>query len=662
MNGYDKSSVTLSGLYNGNYDDVISTTAEIQTLTVGGAIFTPGNYVTISYLNSELIKYALASILTGCSYNSSLGAFQIGGTTDCRIMNKLYLQINGTSTDINAYIAINDTNISNLQQILIGCTHDNSLGAFVLGGTLDLRLSGGTLYLKINGSAADIGNYITNNIININALTSKTTDITFNSNKTSIANTLSCDVFTFGTSINGFSKSNFNNAIDNTKSLSSAAQSQIDDLVAGLAAVGVITVGTSGLIATGYYLLLQTEIIAVSARVTTCEENIGTLLYRTTKISYSSSTNRTTIDGSQLSVTNKITCDSFETAGNLKFYSLTQSDNAQNDFYGNTYYHNHIRMANGATIFALGISAAEDLSVTGTSTLNATNINADLTVNNTTTAITATTLNVNASSNFYGATKIQDNATTSTGTISPYLNVLSTSNNTSARKLQGVCVGVQQVLNNQCNANFGYNYVSDGNVGNFGYLGLNVGSLNIIDSLRWYSTKVVIQTGNFEVLNNASVNGSITCNAINNSGAANSAPLAFTATGVGNNMVLTSGANLNLFANSGAIKLNSNDVQIGSNQAAAAANTIVLGSISSLTTTSVPYLFKTNSITGYNATTALSLNNGVINIGYNEGIAAANTVNIGAITSNTSVNINGQLTLNYGLGNINVNSVLSQFV
>ena len=319
-------------------------------------------------------------------------------------------------------------------------------------------------------------------------------------------------------------------------------------------------------------------------------------------------------------------------------------------------------MANGATIFALGISAAEDLSVTGTSTLNATNINADLTVNNTTTAITATTLNVNASSNFYGATKIQDNATTSTGTISPYLNVLSTSNNTSARKLQGVCVGVQQVLNNQCNANFGYNYVSDGNVGNFGYLGLNVGSLNIIDSLRWYSTKVVIQTGNFEVLNNASVNGSITCNAINNSGAANSAPLAFTATGVGNNMVLTSGANLNLFANSGAIKLNSNDVQIGSNQAAAAANTIVLGSISSLTTTSVPYLFKTNSITGYNATTALSLNNGVINIGYNEGIAAANTVNIGAITSNTSVNINGQLTLNYGLGNINVNSVLSQFV
>lgn len=655
MNGYDKSSVTLSGLANGNYDDVVSSTAEIQTLTVGGASFIPGNYVTLPYLNSQLANYALASILTGCSYNSSLGAFQIGGTTDCRILNKLYLQINGSSTDINAYIGINDTNISNLQQVLIGCTHDNSLGAFVLGGTLDLRLSGGTLYLKINGSPADIGNYITNNILNINSLTSKTTNQSYNSNSTNFSGTLEGDVFTFNTSINGTSKAKFNNIMNTCFDISGNCQAQITAAQATGTAAGVAVAATDIAVAAiaADLVLTNAALVLTDGNVATNSTDITTLESKTQTYSYN-------VTDNVVNISSRVNCNSF---GGIIFNgSLNQNNvNAQNDLYGNTYYHNHLRSADGAAIFAQGVDATGDLSIAGTSSLNG-NVTcggATTNLNSTTTQIgvsSTSALNVNSSSNFYGATKIQDNATTSTGLISPYLNVLSSSSNTNARKLQGVCVGVQQVLNNQCNANFGYNYVSDGNVGNFGYLGLNVGTLNIIDSLRWYSTKVVIQTGNFEVVNNTTITGSLICNTINNSGAANSAPLAITATGTNNNVVITSAANTNLFGT--AVKLNSNDVQIGSNQGAAVNNTVLIGSITSNTTTNIPNGIKTNYINPYNTATAVAINGAQINIGTAQPAVSLNTVNIGSISAASIINLNGIVNSPFGM---NITGIFTQF-
>jgi hypothetical protein len=59
-------------------------------------------------------------------------------------------------------------------------------------------------------------------------------------------------------------------------------------------------------------------------------------------------------------------------------------------------------------------------------------------------------------------TTIKDLSTSNSGTISPYLNIISSSNaNSNVRKLQGLIVGVEaSLLATQINCNLGYSFTS----------------------------------------------------------------------------------------------------------------------------------------------------------------------------------------------------------
>lgn len=673
-----------------NADNIDTNSISTNSLYLNNVLLDLTNYATSSQLADTNANVNILQVkLSTCTFNSSTLEFQING--DMKVANNFVLYMSGANvnvgnfiTNTNSSITSINSSISTINTKLTDVSRDVGLGAFVLGGTSDMRLSN-KLYLVINGYPADINTYIQNNIININSLLNKTNDISYSGTTTTIGNNLVIN------NIDGFTKAQFDNAINFTYNLTSNAQTQITAAQATATAAGVAVAATDIAVAgiAADLVLTNAALVLTDANVATNTADITTLETKTQTYSYDVANNI-------VNIASRFNANSF---GSITFNgSLNQNSvNAQNDLYGNTYYHNHLRSANGAAIFGDALSASSTLDVTGVSTLNG-------------------VVNINNSLNIYNVnTQIRNNLTTASGTLAPYFKIQNISTNNNAFKLQGMIIGKENIFGTeQSNCNLGYNFVSDGSTTNYGYLGLNVNTANnnTLECIRFSSAKTTIQTGNFEVVNNASVIGSITCNTINNSGAANSAPLAITTTGTNNNIVITSVANTNLFG--AAVKLNSNDVQIGSNQGAGVNNTVLIGSttsnttinipngiktntltpfntgnavninglnlnlatseatasnnvvtigsINALTTTNVPYLFKTNSISGYNTATALSLNNGVINIGYNQGIAANNVVNIGALTSNTAVNINGQLTLNYGLGTINVNSVLSQFI
>ena len=108
-------------------------------------------------------------------------------------------------------------------------------------------------------------------------------------------------------------------------------------------------------------------------------------------------------------------------------------------------------------------------------------------------------------------------------------------------------------------------------------LNANTAANNTLECIRFSPSKVTINNGSFETAGAAQILGDLTSNVIKNSNTAN---MTITSTGA-YNMVLTSGQNLNLFANSGAVKLNSNDIQIGSNQGVLAINSITIGTVAS---------------------------------------------------------------------------------
>jgi hypothetical protein len=134
-------------------------------------------------------------------------------------------------------------------------------------------------------------------------------------------------------------------------------------------------------------------------------------------------------------------------------------------------------------------------------------------------------------------------------------------------KIRGIQIGKEQVLNNQSNCNVGYNYVGDGNSQNYGYLGLNVNTLNTIESLRWFDGGCSLPVGDLTISSGklTLTSGSVNTNTINNQ----SSNLSINSTGTNT------------------LSLNSNTINIGTNQGLLAGNTINTGA---LTTVSLIYL------------------------------------------------------------------------
>ena len=174
-----------------------------------------------------------------------------------------------------------------------------------------------------------------------------------------------------------------------------------------------------------------------------------------------------------------------------------------------------------------------------------------------------TNTNINSTNcNITGNTIIKNTSTTSSGTIAPYLSILSTNLNTNNRKIQGLLIGKEQLVNNEeCNCNVGFNYAFGG-FENYGYLGLNVNTNDTREAFRWFETGCSLPTGDLTVGEGGIVisSGDIKVNTINNRS-----------------------TNLNING-SYALNINSNTINIGTNQGVVppAFNTINIGNVASL--------------------------------------------------------------------------------
>ena len=610
MNGYDKNNaLTLSGLVNGNYDDVISNTAEITTLTVNGVNISG----TTNSLQSQI--NAINTILTGCLYSNSLltMAYSLKVTGSLTfVVNGANLLLSDFYTGTNSSIATANTNIN---------TANNN----------------------INTANS-----------NITTLTNKTTDISYTPSTTTIANTTVLKDLTFTGKINSYTLAEFTNSVNYTSDLTANAQTQINNInntypgaISSAVATGCAGAVTASATAAGIAITaaINAQKIIQTAIDVAQDDAIALLQGKTTQISYSAATTTTTIDGAQLT-TNTISATDINYTG-----GIVQTGNNANTFRAQSYFQSSVEIQNNSGLL---VDYGSTLQTNGDSKFgvdpNHTNTTMQIGTNS------ASILNNYSSSNFYGPVVIRNNSTSSSGSISPYLNVSSIVTNTNARKMQGICVGVEQLLANEANCNIGYNFISNANTGNYGYLGLNVGSFNVYESIRWSPAKVTISNGSFETSGAAQILGDLTSNVIKNSGTVG---MSITSTGL-YNMVLTSGQNLNLFANSGAAKLNSNDIQIGSNQAGNVNNTISIGTTNSGSVCNIPNGVKTNNITPFNTANSMSINGLTINIGCNESILppAINVINIGAVASASIINLSGIV---YSTFPINTTSIFSQF-
>ncbi len=623
--------------------------------------------VEITALQNDVA--AIQTTLTTCSYNSATQTFVVGN--NFKVNGTFNLYISGVYYNINTFvtttnndiqtcfssISTNSNNITNntadivsIKSTLTNVTYNSLLNAFQIGGTTDCRVLN-TLYLYSSGSPYSVNTFVTNTNSNITSLINKTQDISYSAGLTTI------EKLSFNTFINGTSKAYFDNIMTTCFDISGNCQTQITAAQATATAAGVAVAATDIAVAAvaADLVITNAALVVTDANVATNTADIDTLEAKTQTYSYNVGTNIVTI-ASRLNAT------SF---GDLNFtgdLNQTYQASKNNTLRNPTYFQHNIELQNNKGFL---IDAGSSFENNGTTTTNGTlsaagtftASGATTNLNSTTTQIgttSASTLNTYSTSNFYGPTTIRNNSTSSSGTIDPYLNVYSIATNTNARKLNGICVGVESLLANEANCNLGYNYVSSSSANNYGYLGLNIGSFNVYECLRWSPSKVSISNGNLEVTNNSTILGSLTCNTLQNSGATN---FAITSTGAANNLVLSSANNLNLFG-TGAIKLNSNLVEVGTNQGTAANNVISIGTVNSLSVTNIPNGIKTNYINPYNTAVAVAVNGLQINIGANETTLSLNTINIGSLTAASIINLNG--IINTSLPIVSTN-IFSQF-
>jgi hypothetical protein len=502
--------------------------------------------IEINALQTQVNGLISTFTLTGTYYDGTLNALFVS-LSDLRIKKTLYLyDASGNNPfSLNAYLISNTSNITSINTKLTNCSYNASLNAFQIGGNTDLRVLN-TIYYYTNGVPNSLNQFISNTNTDLNTAITKTTNISYGSNTTTIGGNLIIN------NIDGFSKAHFDNAINFTYDLTSNAQTQIDGAYAAAAAAAA----SGGAAAAAALAAANANTTAAILVVTTAQSGVNTgfstditaLQNKTATMSYD-------VNNNVVNFASKLTASSFGGITVNGGITQTGSGAIENTLIHTTNFLNWLNMKNG---FGIDIQDNGALSVSGIATVggNFTCSGAQANINATTTQIgtsTASTLNVYSNANHFGNLKIRNNSTTASGLIPPYQQVVSIGTNSNARKLQGIQIGVENLINNEANANIGYNYVSDGSTSNYLYLGLNPQTFNVIEGLRLYPNKCQISNGDLEILNSVNVN------TINN---------------YNSNLVLNSSSTNN-------IQLNSNIINIGTNQSTLAINTITIGSIAS---------------------------------------------------------------------------------
>ena len=267
--------------------------------------------------------------------------------------------------------------------------------------TSNLRLDGN---LSLGAATVTVSNAQLQRIPDIGTLNTKTTNITFATNTTTISNTLSSSVFSFSSSINGFSAANFNTAIDYSRTLTSNSQDQHNATLAiATPALAGTTANTAALavITTTTIPAMSALIAANSADIATLEGDVTTLQQKTQTLSYSNATTVTSISGiCSLSTLRLTSLDS----------GFTQTENQPIIIVGTCEHRNGLSISNGfglsvdggivqnnnsANTFNGSVSCIRDFTTSGTnSNLNSSNIQLGTS--------SAAALTVNATSTFNG--------------------------------------------------------------------------------------------------------------------------------------------------------------------------------------------------------------------------------------------------------------------
>jgi hypothetical protein len=286
----------------GTAGNVILTNATLQKIAYLSNVTsdinaTFNNYVLTTALNTTLANYVLSSALTTTLNN--------------------YVLSSALTTTLNNYVLTTALNTT-LNSYVLSTALTTTLNNYVLTTALNTKLNDYVLITSMS-------NYITSSNLSEYALLSLVQYISSTSLNTTILHTTNVTDLLISATINGFSKGDFNNVITQCSSLSSNCQNQINDAInkassaqnkadtaktnadnaqntanSALALAGVANgaaVGAAG-IATGAASVAAGAASGLTTLTTTVEgieTDVTALQLKTTQISYSLATSRTTI-------------------------------------------------------------------------------------------------------------------------------------------------------------------------------------------------------------------------------------------------------------------------------------------------------------------------------------------------------------------------------
>jgi len=611
MNGLQETNVyAFSGLSSGEYDNLNADTINTQELYIDGVLFDVSgidltnyvtttqlaNYITSSYLTSQLSNYVLSTTLSGYVTSSSLSLTLSNYITSSYLTTQLANYITSSyltsqlsnyvlSTALSGYVTSSSLSLT-LSNYITSSYLTTQLANYITSSYLTSQLSNYVLSTTLSGYvtssylSSQLLNYVTNtnlssqllNYVSISGLTLTLSDYikkselnlqlsnyalnsaldTTNNNVTALQNKLQQVTYDVPSEYFDIYKNCHIYGI-----LKLGAILNVEGAIDGLGISVGIAGGAAAKATTDLFTLTTITIPAMNLVTAGLGLRIDNLETKTTNQSYNLALNTTYITGT-LSLTT-VRLNSLDSG-------LLQTENQSVVFIGETEIRNDFSVKNGFGISCDGGIIQNNNSQNtfrGGLRVNNTLQCDDFTSGGTNSNINSTNTNINSTNcNISGNTIIKNMSEISSGTIAPYLSILSTKLNTNNRKLQGLVIGKEQlVANEECNCNIGFNYAFGG-FENYGYLGLNVNTTDTRECFRWFETGCSLPTGDLTVSTGGIVisSGDIKVNTINN-------------------------RSTNLNINSAyALNMNSDTINIGTSQSVVppAFNSINIGNVASL--------------------------------------------------------------------------------
>lgn len=639
------------------------TLGQNQTVTGTKTFSAVQNFTSNLRLDGSLLVGTAGNvILTNATLQKI--AYLANVTSDINATFNNYVLTTALNTTLANYVLTTALNTT-LANYVLTTALNTTLANYVLTTALNTTLNDYVLTTSLNTA---LNNYVSTTALNtalnpintdISTLNTKTQYISSTSLNTTILNTLNLTDVIFTGSLNTIQASFFSGITGNIQQGINNAQSDANNAISkannaqnkadsaynlagtaqGTASSALALAGTAQATGTSALALAgsaqatantaNSGLATLNTQVDGIEVDVTELQIKCTQISYNSATSRTTISqtlnspfleiGNLTSGFTQTATDQITLAGLLRCNNRVEINNT-------------LELINNNNIIVEGIINQDNATPPNNGVnqfLAPTNISGNLTCSGTNTNINSTNFNITS------ITNIKNIST------SPLLSLLLPTSIQAARNLQGLLIGREQTVGQESNCNVGYNYVSNGNLNNYGYLGLNVNTANLKESFRWFDGGCSVPVGNLTISE-----GNLTVTAGNIS----------LPTG---NLSLTNG---DITLTNGEINLTSGDLNVVGGDAVLSNGNLTLGAGDISVNNGDLNIFngelKTNTISKYSGSTLdinsngvgsiLNLNGPTINIGYNEGLAAVNVINIGSTTSFSTINLNGLVVSAFG--------------